>query len=137
MKFIAIAAIALCAFAQAAVAQDCPGQLLINGDFEEPNTMLVPTDHRDQYANNKWGWYLKIPGELRCEVTSSCRRQAASCSWLAQSPLFTAQAGTQHARMVCHALGLTGCRKRCEHPTVQRVLLAALLSCAAHVCSCW
>lgn len=81
MKKIVVAAIALCAFVQTALAQDCPGQLLINGDFEEPNTMLVPTDHKDQYANNRWGWYLsdKVPGKLQCEVTSSCRRQAALC----------------------------------------------------------
>jgi hypothetical protein len=115
MNYIVIAAIALCAFSQTALAQNCPGQLLINGDFEEPNTMLVPTDYRDQYSNSRWGWYLKVPGKSNHEVTSSCRRSAACCSWPAQLALCASKAGTQHAKMVYHAPGLTGCRRKCEH----------------------
>lgn len=56
-----------------AFALDCPGQLLVNGGFEEPNTMLVRSDHIDQYSNKYWGWYLKIPGtqSVAVGVTSS------------------------------------------------------------------
>jgi len=42
--------------------QDCPGNLLVNGGFEEPNTETTPTQIWEPTSNSKWGWYDKIPG---------------------------------------------------------------------------
>lgn len=42
---------------------ECPGNLLQNGGFEEPNTEQVPTHMLQQSSNSKWGWYESIPGE--------------------------------------------------------------------------
>lgn len=43
-------------------AQECPGNLLINGGFEEPNTEQKWTQLPDPTSNSKWGWYEEIPG---------------------------------------------------------------------------
>ncbi|WIA21550.1 hypothetical protein OEZ85_000746 [Tetradesmus obliquus] len=112
MKKIVVAAIALCAFVQTALAQDCPGQLLINGDFEEPNTMLVPTDHKDQYANNRWGWYLsdKVPGWY---TTRPDGLPCARTDWMqkkmyieiARGALATPAVNKQYAELLPNATG--------------------------------
>eukprot|EP00877_Chromochloris_zofingiensis_P001415 jgi/Chrzof1/11274/Cz05g30070.t1 len=51
----------LCAAAQQFnLQQTCPGNLIGNGGFEEPNVRLVPgeKDHWDGH----WGWYPSMPG---------------------------------------------------------------------------
>lgn len=42
--------------------QECPGNLLVNGGFEEPNTEQKWTQLPDPTSNSKWGWYEEIPG---------------------------------------------------------------------------
>jgi hypothetical protein len=42
--------------------QECPGNLLLNAGFEEPNTETTPTQIWEPTSNSKWGWYDKIPG---------------------------------------------------------------------------
>ncbi|KAF8069562.1 RANBP1C [Scenedesmus sp. PABB004] len=44
------------------LSESCPGNLIVNGDFEAPNTMLVPSEHRDKYSNSRWGWHRALPG---------------------------------------------------------------------------
>jgi hypothetical protein len=44
------------------LAEMCPGNLLVNGDFELPNTAATPTELPDVSSNSRWGWYKKIPG---------------------------------------------------------------------------
>lgn len=41
---------------------DCPGNLLSNAGFEEPNTETTKTEIWEPTSNSKWGWYAKIPG---------------------------------------------------------------------------
>lgn len=54
--------------------QDCPGNLLVNGGFEEPNTETTPTQIWEPTSNSKWGWYDKIPGwyTARPDGLSNC-----------------------------------------------------------------
>lgn len=42
--------------------RDCPGNLLKNAGFEEPNTETTKTQIWEPTSNSKWGWYEKIPG---------------------------------------------------------------------------
>lgn len=42
--------------------QECPGNLLANAGFEEPNTETTKTQIWEPTSNSKWGWYEKIPG---------------------------------------------------------------------------
>lgn len=44
------------------LAEMCPGNLVVNGDFELPNTESTPTELPDPSSNSRWGWYKKIPG---------------------------------------------------------------------------
>lgn len=67
MRFIAAVAVLLLS-AQLANAfvdlgKECPGNLLQNGGFEEPNTEEFKTQLPDPTSNSKWGWYEKIPGQ--------------------------------------------------------------------------
>lgn len=38
------------------LAKECPGNLLVNPGFEEPNTMEVATQLPDPTSNPRWGW---------------------------------------------------------------------------------
>ena len=68
MRFQHVASVAvLLLSAQLATAfvdlsKECPGNLLQNGGFEEPNTEEFKTQLPDPTSNSKWGWYEKIPG---------------------------------------------------------------------------
>jgi hypothetical protein len=42
--------------------KECPGNLLQNAGFEEPNTEEFKTQLPDPTSNSKWGWYESIPG---------------------------------------------------------------------------
>lgn len=44
------------------LSKDCPGNLLKNAGFEEPNTETTKTQIWEPTSNSKWGWYEKIPG---------------------------------------------------------------------------
>jgi hypothetical protein len=53
------------------LSQECQGNLLINGGFEEPNTEQKATQLPDPTSNSKWGWYEEIPGmwvSKKCHV---------------------------------------------------------------------
>lgn len=52
----------LCSVAGVNLASDCPGNLIVNAGFEEPNTETNPSDLWEPNVNSKWGWYLQIPG---------------------------------------------------------------------------
>lgn len=61
----AVAVLLLCAQLASAyvdLSQECKGNLLINGGFEEPNTEQKATQLPDPTSNSKWGWYEEIPG---------------------------------------------------------------------------
>lgn len=90
-------------------AQDCPGNLLVNGGFEEPNTETKWTQLPDPTSNSKWGWYEDIPGRQQgqrwtwddgpaaASAVASCGKQQHTHTGVSLSaPL---QAGTQRARM--------------------------------------
>lgn len=52
------------------LAEMCPGNLIVNGDFELPDTTKTPTELRDTYSNSKWGWYKRIPGNYSKQCMS-------------------------------------------------------------------
>ena len=54
------------------LSNECPGNLLMNAGFEEPNTETNPTQLYDPSSNPKWGWYEKIPGMSSC-MQQPCR----------------------------------------------------------------
>jgi hypothetical protein len=51
---------------------ECPGNLLTNAGFEEPNTETTGADKlKEPNVNSKWGWYTKIPGK-GSQTTRAC-----------------------------------------------------------------
>jgi len=50
------------ASAQVDLSKECPGNLLQNGGFEEPNTEQFKTQLQNPSSNPRWGWYESIPG---------------------------------------------------------------------------
>eukprot|EP00878_Enallax_costatus_P005008 GHUV01005267.1.p1 GENE.GHUV01005267.1~~GHUV01005267.1.p1 ORF type:complete len:246 (+),score=37.75 GHUV01005267.1:194-931(+) len=43
-------------------AEMCPGNLMVNGGFESPNTIDTRNKVKNPTANSRWGWYKAIPG---------------------------------------------------------------------------
>jgi hypothetical protein len=75
-------AVALCTAVAGAfeLSSSCPGNLLVNGGFETPNTEATPAEVRERYTNSKWGWYKSIPGELNTlKGRDVCAAVAAGC----------------------------------------------------------
>jgi hypothetical protein len=70
------------------LSKDCPGNLLKNAGFEEPNTETTKTQIVEPTSNSKWGWYEKIPGVLLLAFSSA--------GWLDCSPVHLAATAHTH-----------------------------------------
>lgn len=105
---MAVLAAVLLASAQLASAyvdlgQECPGNLLTNGGFEEPNTEQVSTHLPQTSSNSKWAWYEKIPGE-HCTPMGGATNQKGGGLHKAAAAGYCTPAGnacTSHRLGVC------------------------------------
>ncbi|KAF8060103.1 hypothetical protein HT031_005042 [Scenedesmus sp. PABB004] len=92
------------------LAEACPGNLIINGDFEEPNTILQPSEVWDPSLNNRWGWYRnKIKGWYTTRPDG--RGPCVKVDWqrpyieVARGALATPIEGQQYGELLPNATG--------------------------------
>ena len=55
-------------FTSQTTAEMCAGNLMVNGGFEEPNTLDTRNKVPNPTANSRWGWYKAIPGDMQCSA---------------------------------------------------------------------
>lgn len=101
------------------LSKECPGNLLINGGFEEPNTEQRKNQHPDGASDNKWGWYEEIPGKL----SSFCPHRSAPAAGAVAALCISAQ--TRVCKANAPPLELTQraqCSLRAQHIAVVSLL---------------
>ncbi|KIZ03157.1 hypothetical protein MNEG_4803 [Monoraphidium neglectum] len=89
----------------------CPGNLLINGGFELPNTEALPTEKYDPNKNSCWGWYYgkSVPGWY---VVRPDGQRCVTVDWMGDGVIEVARAaltrpveGRQYGELLPNATG--------------------------------
>lgn len=95
----------------ATLAQMCPGNLLVNGGFEEPNTELIRSQRFDPNNNACWGWYFSdtVPGWY---VVRPDGKRCLTVDWMGAGTIEVARAaltkpveGRQYGELLPNATG--------------------------------
>ncbi|GBF92214.1 hypothetical protein Rsub_05296 [Raphidocelis subcapitata] len=87
------------------LAKECPGNLIKNGGFEEPNILDVEKYPKAPYNtyNSKWGWYISIPGwSWNCLRTDWPQRVLE----MQRGAVATAPEGMQNLELLPNATGV-------------------------------
>lgn len=93
------------------LAQTCPGNLLVNGDFEEPNTEVIRSERYDKNNNACWGWYTRktLPGWYAIRDDG---KRCVNVDWpgkgdleVARAALATPVSGRQYGELLPNATG--------------------------------
>jgi hypothetical protein len=113
--WLCVALLCVCieaSFAQGQVnlQRECPGNLIVNGGFEQPNPQLVPTEKPDKSSNSRWGWYLSntVPGWYTWRPDN---QPCVRVDWqgryieIGRNALATAVEGMQYGELLPNATG--------------------------------